>query len=361
MIDLLDILLMNLFHQQGIEVIRVEHASKHASSGLLHEPVNRYVVYSSTGIFCVVCKLITFAHTPDMLFERMYSNCLAREKRLNLDAFREYNEYLSMRHMPQREQFFYQHMPDALKELTPRYWGIITEESKQYIVMEDLSNYKNMDMIENPNVWSYDTLLQVMMDLAHVHKHLQQFRPYIQHEFDYEPIQQFLYSFHNQITFHSGVMPDEVVHKAGNQFISDLTLYEIELSHDAVVIHNDFNIRNMCFSDSKKHIKLFDWEFWDIDSPVKDILDLLLSLNPNQIDQTIVDNLLQKYIDESIRITGSNLRLSDYKKMLYYVALKYSATRMNMYLLCYHRNRIPYIVRMYRNLSTIIQMYKVVS
>ena len=358
---MLDILLMNLFNQHGIDVIRVEHSLKSSSNGLLHEPVKHYVVYSRSEVFCVVCKLITSTPTPDLLFERMYSSCLTGEKELNLEVFREQNEYLSMRQMPQRELFFYQHMPDALKELTPCYWGVITHETKQYIVMEDLSYYQNMNMIETPNVWTYNNLLQAMADLAHVHRSLQQFRPYIKHRFDYDLLQHFLYVFHNQITFHSSIMPNDLVHRSGNQFISDLALYEFELGRDAVVIHNDFNIRNMCFSDSSNHIKLFDWEFWDVDSPVKDILDLLLSLNPNQIEQTVIDDLLQKYIDESMRITGVSLRLSDYQKMLYYTALKYSATRMNMYLLCYHRNSLSYIERMYRNLSTIIQMYEAVS
>ena len=59
MSNLLDILLMNLFNQHGIDVIRVEHSLKSSSNGLLHEPVKHYVVYSRSEVFCVVCKLIT--------------------------------------------------------------------------------------------------------------------------------------------------------------------------------------------------------------------------------------------------------------------------------------------------------------
>lgn len=111
------------------------------------------------------------------------------------------------------------------------------------------------------------------------------------------------------------------------------------------------------YRENKEHLKVYDWEFLDIGCPMFDIVDLLLSISPRYINRKIIDKLIEAYVEHYSKLAGVTLSLEHYFDLLYYSALKYAATRMNMYLLCYKRKKLKYIERMYFNLRQILKLY----
>lgn len=350
-------IIVNALKDSGIMVESIKEFNNENNFGLLHDPIKKYTVYTNIGEIKLVAKTESTEFPPEALFKKLYKECAAKSEYINLDIFDKCSDYLSMCDMPNREFSFYNNIPKLMKKFVPKVWKCVIHGNTQVIIMEDLSQCINLNKINSPEVWTLNYLLQSMQDLANIHYRLLPYKYNIHHEFDYKSIKEFLTKYHKIITFGCEIKVDFRVYNAGHEFIAELDKYEGLLSERAAVIHNDFNIRNICITQNKKHIKVYDWEFIDIGCPMFDVLDLLLSISSKYINRKIVDKMLQVYSINYSNLSGLTVKMDNYYKLLYYSALKYAATRMNMYLLCYKREKLQYIERMYCNLNHILELY----
>lgn len=349
---------INALMKHGIEVKKLDYFESDCGEGLLHEPIKRFVAYTSLGEISLVVKTENIQFPPEVLFRNLYLECGKADGDVDLEQFDECCEYLSMKNMPKREYFFYKNVTEQMKRYVPRVWDCIINENTQIIIMEDLNKCLNMNMINSPEVWSKPLLLQAMRDLATIHYELQIFRENIYHDYDLLSISKFLTQFHAITTFGCEIEVNYKVYNEGKKFIDNIVRYDNMLLEKNIVIHNDFNIRNMCIEPNNRHLKVYDWEFMDIGCPMFDVIDFLLSISPIYIKRKVINEMIQEYASYYCRASGTNISFEYFINMFYYSALKYSATRMNMYLLCYKRNKLQYIERMYHNLEVILELYE---
>lgn len=348
--------ILTALRNNGLQVDTITNNSDSNNYGLLHEPIQRYTAYTNIGVVQLVVKTENIQIPPEHLFKEMYVKCSTGKMCDSITLFDECCDYLSMKEMPQREYLFYRNHNSTLHKFVPKVWDCIVCDDKQIIIMEDLSCCININKINSPEVWNLSYLLQTMKDLANIHYELLSLKNDISHKFDFDRIANFLSEFHNITAFGCGIRVDKKVYDCGNKFIRNIRKYEDFMSKEIAVIHNDFNIRNICVSSNKENIKVFDWEFLDIGCPMFDIVDFLLSISPQYININTIDEMLDTYILSYFNLSGVRKSRNYYLKLLYYSALKYSATRMNMYLLCYREKKLHYIERMYCNLRHILEL-----
>lgn len=348
--------IIGLFEQKKIKVNKLIERNTSNIPGLLHGPIYRYEAYTDIGVLQLVIKSESIVAPPELLFQNMYLDCANGILYQSVLNFKKYSKYLSMCNMPQRERLFYTHVPSSLQNFLPKVWGCVIHEDNQLIIMEDLSDCINIDKIDNPEAWNREYLLQVMIDLANIHHKLHDFEYNIVNAIDFKIVKKYLLEFHNVSTYGCGIKMNSKVYSSGILFIEHIEEIEVLLSQDATIIHNDFNIRNICISKNKENIKVYDWEFWDIGCPMLDIVDFLISISTKYINTYMIEEMIETYISNYYKLSGKNFNKRYCIKLLYYSALKYSATRMNMYLLCYKKKRISFIERMYDNLQKILEI-----
>lgn len=353
-------LLIKTFDDLDIHVNKIIRVVDEKNFGLIHEPVMKFTIHTNLSPINVVIKIENINNSPEFLFRNMYQQCNSYNCPTNMWLFDECCYYLSIKNMPEREYLFYKNIPDALVKFVPKIWNTCLDRDNQIIIMEDLSNCINMNKIDSPESWNQDFLLKTMEDLAFVHYHLCQLKNHVKiFQLDYQKIQSFLYEFHQAASFESGINVNLYIYSQGKKFISKINTYEEKLSRNSTVIHNDFNIRNICISQSKRNIKIYDWEFLDIACPMFDIVDFLVSISPQYITQSTIDKLINTYRLNYCKLFNQKISQDYFLELLYYSALKYSVTRMNMYLLCYKSQKLEYIERMYCNLINILKIYNI--
>lgn len=342
-----------ILEENGIKVMTIVFPKFNIQSGLLHKPIVKIIAFTETGILKLVVKEESLEEPPEYLFKKLYLNLSVNSNLLTIEKLL---DYLSIKNMPQRENQFYSNVPIEMKQHIAKIWGIIRKNTSQIIVMEDLSECININLIDKPTGWTLEHLKRAIIDLAYVHSYLIPLKAqlYTTNMINLHEINNYLGEFHFACTYGSGIDVNDIVYDFGKKFIDNIFVFDRELSCETLVIHNDFNIRNICIGNDMK-TKIYDWEFIDIGNPMSDFIDLLVSLASDIITTSNIDDLLEVYIHH---LSIKQYSLDYMKKSLYFSALKYAATRMNMYLLCYNKRKLDFIERMYYNLSKIILLYK---
>ena len=346
-------LLKHIFSQKGFLVKDIVQSNEIVAPGLLHDPVVKYKVVTSKKVFSVVIKTESILNNPEKRFRDAYILCGADSN--DLKQFDYHCDFLGMKNMPQNEVCFYQNAPLLLKQHIPHIYGIVNIDCAAIIIMENLDGHHNMNKINSPSSWSLNDILLAVRDLAYLHHGLIFLRELKQKKGHTKETISFLKRFHQIISYGSGMKLNDIIQKNANLYIDHLSTYESILWDNSTVIHNDYNIRNICINKKRGKIVAYDWEFWCVDSPMMDVLDFLLGLSPDRINRDNIDRLLNEYSMAISTLTGCNNH--NYTSDLFIMACKYAACRMNMYLLCYKVENFPYIKRMYNNLAKILSMY----
>lgn len=354
--------ILKALKDSDMKVKSVVISNEKSKYGLLHESVKKLTVFTDEGILPLVMKTVNRTHTPEQLFKMLYRECEDEEHKVDLERFGAYCHYLSMKQMPEREEFFYRNIPEIIKKFIPMIWGCFEQKDKIIFIMEDLSNCINMDKIDVPESWNKQHLLLAMHDMAVIHYGLSSLMNPLKDKFfcsvDYSSIMKFLWEFHDTVTMGCGIKVEHKVYEAGKTFILHIEDIERVLSSYETVIHNDFNIRNICISETGENLKVYDWEFLNIGNPMFDVLDLLLSISSEYINREAIYHMVCEYTLCCKKMGIIEVKPLTYMKLLYFCSMKYAATRMNMYLLCYRQKKHKYIERMYHNLKLILELYE---
>lgn len=267
--------------------------------------------------------------------------------------------YLSMEAMPQRERSFYREHNSEIDIYMPEFYGTVDRDDSCLLLMEDLSYCKYMDQIRCPEVWGIKEVTLAVKALAFLHNRELCKKDILLCSYwkaDYNRIAVFLESMERNLITYSGMERIAAVDQAAYRFIFHLEKYEGQLNqYGKRMIHHDFNIRNICIDIKRWQLKVYDWEFIDYKNPIIDLVDLFLSLSSNFLNQENLDGWLKIYINEAMKYGAGGRALWEIKEQLYYNILKFSATRMNMYLLFYARVKDSYMERMYRNLFLLLK------
>lgn len=354
--------ILKALKDSGKKVKNVVISYEKSKYGLLHDPVRKIVATTDEGAFPLVIKSVSKKDSPEQLFKMLYKKCETEKHKADLELFDDCCQYLSMKQMPEREEFFYKNIPETIKKFVPSIWGYSKQGDKILFIMEDLSSCINIDKIDNPESWNKRYLLLAMRDMATIHYGMCSLMKPLKDEFfcskDYSSIMKFLEKFHDTVTMGCGITIEPKVYEAGKKFILYLKDIERDLALYETVIHNDFNIRNICISETEGHLKVYDWEFLNIGNPMFDVVDLLLSVSSEHINRETIYHMVCEYSAVYSKMGYEKTDVLTYMKLLYYCSIKYAATRMNMYLLCYKQKKHEYIERMYHNLKIILELYE---
>lgn len=319
--------------------------------GLLNDPVLKYIIKHDGEITRVAVKIVN--REPRLLFRSLYSEYGHATER-QLELFDDCCHFLSMNRMPERERLFYQSKNKKLNSYTPCVYGVEGKGQCLFLVMEDLSYCSCLDEIEMPERWSREDIDIVMQTLALFH-HLklapdESFSFYAGNGTG-RMTAQFIEEFHYNISRNIITEQIEQVSAASWDYVCHLESFEKCLEqYRKILIHNDFNIRNICIDRKSRTLKVYDWEFIDYKNPIMDLTDFFLSLSSDYLIKPNLDRWLCEYMNCSSVYGETDMTISALKEQLYYNTVKFSATRMNMYLLFYGKRKSSYIDRMYMNI-----------
>lgn len=347
--------IVSILTRQKWNVSGIERLQASSGSGLLNPPVTRYYVWHNGQKTPVAVKVVE--KEPRLLFRRLYCEYVhASEEQVSL--FDSCCPFLSINNMPEREGKFYCGLHDKIKPYVPKVYGVEYTNQKLLLIMEDLSYCENMDAIDNPLQWQAADMEQIVKTLAlfhHTEIYQGEMFPLWNNSDNWELIANFLYEFNGSMNLGVKLAKERKISGIVEEYIRNLGKYEQCLrQYRTIYIHNDFNIRNLCVSRREQKIKVYDWEFLDKKNPVMDLVDLFLSLATEYLEKENLDRLLKIYMKQSSEYGENDLELLSLKEQLYYNILKFSATRMNMYLLFYIWRDTPYIARMYRNIGRLL-------
>lgn len=346
----------SILQRYNWNIVEIQQLPLYTGGGLLNGPVLKYrVCHDDSKITTIAVKKVT--KEPRLLFRSLYFE-YGHAGKQQLHLFDLCCPFLSMDRMPEREIFFYENQNPAIHQNVPQIYGMEYKNQTLFLLMEDLSYCSCMDQIETPDVWRQEDISLAVETLAVFHhvdlcpgKTLSLGKV----SEPYERIALFLDEFNdsmNRYTFLSRIPQVEMVTK---DYLQHLSKYEICLKeYRKILIHNDFNIRNICLDKKRRKIKVYDWEFINYGNPMMDLVDLFLSLSSEYLDKVNLDVWLRLYMQTASAYGETGLNLSTIKEQLYYNTVKFSATRMNMYFLFYIKEKNPYIERMYRNLFKLI-------
>jgi hypothetical protein len=363
------ILISKAVEKRTNPVLDVNFVKCTKNHGLLNEPVKKYEVITANEPIQIAVKIQNLNAPPEKLFRQMYENWSHRiNETINLKLFDEACHYLTICNMPKREAFFYNEIGGSFVGNIPDLWSLDIKNDLQFIIMENLCEKTKIDKIEFSHEWLPSDVEMAIRDLAFVHSRMPSkydmpdFIPKSD-GFDYTIVSPFMNQFHkivSKVASNAEMESVSYVTSQGQKFIDNLKIFDSILSQRAIVIHNDFNIRNVCISRKTEDLKLkiYDWEFMAIGSPMMDIVDFLLSLCKEKISDEYIRKLLILYCNVWNRETNDNFCVEDAIKLVYICALKFASMRMNMYLLCYANNQCKFIQRMYSNLGTILKIYE---
>lgn len=346
----------SILKKQNWNITKIQPLPFYTGGGLLNGPVLKYSVsYDDGKTTTIAVKNVT--KEPRFLFRSLYSECgHANTKQLHL--FDQCCSFLSMNRMPEREMFFYTNRNSVIQHNVPQIYGMDYEDQTLFLLMEDLSYCSCMDQIETPHVWSLEDICLAVETLAmfhHVELCPKKSLPHWEVSEQYDTITLFLEEFNDSMNRYATLHRIPQVDAATENYLRHLSEYETCLKeYRKILIHNDFNIRNICLDRKNKKIKVYDWEFIDYGNPIMDLVDLFLSLSPGHLEKANLDVWLKLYINKASAYGETELNLSNLKEQLYYNTVRYSATRMNMYFLFYLKEKKTYIERMYRNLFKLI-------
>ncbi|WP_455617466.1 aminoglycoside phosphotransferase family protein [Eisenbergiella sp.] len=345
----------SILKKQNWNITKIQPLPFYTGGGLLNGPVLKYRITHDNKTTTIAVKNVT--KEPRFLFRSLYSEYgHANTKQLHL--FDQCCSFLSMNRMPEREMFFYTNRNSSICQNVPQIYGMEYEGQTLILLMEDLSYCIRMDQIETPHVWSSEDICLAVETLAmfhHVELCPKKSLPHWEVSEQYDTITLFLEEFNDSMNRYVTLRRIPQVDTATENYLRNLSEYETRLKeYRKILIHNDFNIRNICLDSKNKKIKVYDWEFIDYGNPIMDLVDLFLSLSPGHLEKANLDVWMNLYIEKASAYGETGLNLSTLKEQLYYNTVRYSATRMNMYFLFYLEGKKSYIERMYRNLFKLI-------
>lgn len=347
--------IINILEKQNWNITGIQRLPLYKGGGLLNGPVIKYSVCHDGKITNIAVKNVSIE--PRILFRDLYS-INARADKQQLHLFDRCCSFLSMDRMPEREMFLYENRNLAISKNIPQIYGMEYKDQTLLLLMEDLSYCSCMDQIETPAVWGLEDISLAVETLALFH-HIE-LCPKKKIALGGVPeksetITLFLNEFKDNINKYVVINRIPQVEAAAADYIQRFSKYETCLKeYRKILIHNDFNIRNICLDKKSKKIKVYDWEFIDYGSPIMDLVDLFLSLSSEYLEKVNLDVWLQLYIKKASVYGETGLNISDLKEQLYYNTVKFSATRMNMYFLFYIKRKNFYIERMYRNIYRLL-------
>lgn len=343
-----------LLLQQGWNITDIHKRNSGKGNGLLNKPIEKYRIIHDKQEEYVAVKISE--NEPKELFRQLYQK-YGQATPYQLELFDTYCSFLSMDKMSERELTFYQNYNKHISLFLPRIYAMSRNEQLQILIMEDLSECDCMDQVNSPHKWKLEDVDLVIQSLSLFH-HIdicpQPTKVSRQKKEQWGRIAEFLEVFNKSMESYIEHVHIPVALNV-KDYIDNLEKYEkIMNQYRQVMIHNDFNIRNVCIDRTRNQLKIYDWEFVDYKNPIIDIVDFLLSLSSEYLSLERLDRWLMIYLEKSYQYGEKNLSFLFLKEQLYYNTIKFAATRMNMYWLFYARKKVSYIERMYNNLLLLI-------
>lgn len=288
-----------------------------------------------------------------------------------------------------REIALYKHASAALLQYCPDIYGVIHNEDKEAyaILMEDLSSCSHMNAIQSPEEWDDEHIGLVLGDLAAIHA------VYLDQEeglpaamgvegldvASYVDATELLLALTDYNHERFPALMSKQLHGLLHRFIRNIPSHiEEMLTYHRTLTHNDFNPRNLglrvledgeqvledkkqalqdgnqVLQDKKKQLVVYDWELASYGNPQHDCLEFLIYTLSSDAAMAQWDRYLDGYRQSLEKASGHTLDKQSFEHIAILNALEMAAVRFNLYLLANNLLHLPYMERVYLNLSRFI-------
>lgn len=187
----------------------------------------------------------------------------------------------------QRECRLYNELQIIIPQYIPtiQYLGINAAEEQSYILMEDLSEYYKFNILETNETLSFDEIYVAIRDMARIHRLLYDVKRDFIPRINYNSIkcrQMFFEEVIKNCSEKYSQTLDKEFFKILYGYLDDLEGSLAVMSEGPfTVTHNDFNVRNCCFTyniDGELTLKVFDWDTARIQNPQFDLMEFFMFL-----------------------------------------------------------------------------------
>ncbi len=257
--------------------------------------------------------------------------------------------------------------PRDLRSFMPEIFGSCKHSNDDFfaILMEDLSNHKLIDSVDEFYKWQKSEIKTVLKDLARFHSVYFDNLNSIPKEWMIEEnipdklknASSFLMEFTNyNASRFSEMISDSLIEKYKMFLQNTKENIKAMNAYHRTLCHNDFNLRNICLKSNEKEEKLvmYDFELARFQNPQSDLIEFLIFVLPNENFMENFKNYTYFYIENLKKLTSLQFDKKEFFEILKINAVFSGITRYNLYLLAHNLKKFSFMERVYDNLSNLI-------
>jgi hypothetical protein len=266
-----------------------------------------------------------------------------------------------------REIALYRNASQQLRPYLPIIYGLNAEELHGFyaILMEDLTPCSHLNTIDTPQVWEHHQIEAVLSAMADIHSTHWNRHENITKPLHLERVDPKTYQTSNDLLrgltdFNTSRYPHLI--DSNLLHIMEKTLEDLDglthamLQQPQVLIHNDFNPRNICLRINAGVIQpvIYDWELAMLGNPQHDLIEFLI----NVLDLNVPLSRFDEYVEFYRRILETKIQTplpaAEFQQGLILNALDLILVRFNLYLMGHNLLHLSFLERVYRNLKRYI-------
>ncbi len=313
------------------------------------------VVYQVNGIMKkknMVLKMKTYGNKTSEMLSGLSSHL---ESGLS-KVYPEYAHLMGFHYSHYKELEVYE---KCSHDILPEIFGIYRNENIGVfmILMEDLTPYRHLNTVMNPETWTLDELKVCLTDLASWHK-------YAHSLVDDFKTTEWKHDI-PETGYFNAIMPvlTELLENIKGLELVSSSQYQLlekqlkELPDHAkwldgfpkTVIHNDCNLRNSCLRPSNTDVSLllYDWELATIQVPHYDLAEFICFVITNDT-KFLIPQIVDAYYVSLIQDNIFYQEKKDFIKVLQRCASQFAIHRLGLYAMAHRLTPYPFLARVYK-------------
>ncbi|MFM7661659.1 MAG: phosphotransferase [Bacteroidota bacterium] len=245
------------------------------------------------------------------------------------DLIKEYRNVLEYKNCHIKEIEINQFLHSCKFNFIPRYYGQMQNDSREiYFFIQEFLDYSRLAIVNsenNPEIWQKDNIKDVLSVISEFHSNKK--------TKEIKSVPEF--SAWKALPLYAKLLSIIITEKTESfnisklkHLLADISSWEAEATEikvNKVVIHNDFNPRNIAIRKNKAPV-IYDWELAVIDFPSRDVVEFLSFIFPSSFTKEEMYHYLNYYSELNKTYTKE-----EWNKAYKYSLKTYIATRLAFY------------------------------
>ncbi len=266
-----------------------------------------------------------------------------------------------------RELEFYRSIHPTISQFCPKILGTLRDDSRgtYAVLMEDLTNFSNIDTVNHPELWTKKAIENVLADLSQIHS-------IYFNKYEAVPDLMLINTIEVNTMTDAADFLKELLHynhtryphlinnslyNICNSFIDNMHFYLGQMDrYFKTLTHNDFNTRNICMRNADNSgLVVYDWELACFQNPQYDVIEFLVYALCENIDINDFDYYIEYYRKSLENECNITLDKESFEHIMVLNALKLCTVRFSLYLLVHNVCSFTFMDRIFTNLSSYLQ------